>query len=476
MRRFVLMIAVAAATLPLLAHSALAQINGLRVEEDGGEIASVFGGSVTGEIAVEHEQTSGVLSVTFLNNDTSDYVPAAGDSLTWSIADTGIATSQAVGAPSPFTLSVNGVTEGMTTITFTLRNNGVLYTSPAIELHVEEEFEADGLVITDEHGTEIVNVWQGLVTGEIEVEHEQASDSLFVEFLSPDSTKFIPEFAEGFEMRLSVDDELVATVDSLGHFIFRANGIEEGMTELTISVWHIDHIDFSAPPVEIHVEEPFEADGLVISHQGQEIVTVWQGLVTGSIQVPNGGLTGDLTIEFLAPAASPDAASRFVPSAAELFEMQLSGVNGAIATVDSVGHFVMRANGVSLGSTSVVIEVFHIEHTDFTSQPIPIEVLDPSATDAGLVSVLPTSVELSRAAPNPVRVGTTIRFALPREMPVDVGVFDVTGRRIATLQSGVVEAGVHALNWQPTAVPSGVYFVRLATPEALETRKVVVAR
>lgn len=464
------------AALMLLATPTFAQINGLRVTEDGSLVASATGAAVSGEIAVEHEQTSGTLAVTFVNSNLTDYVPAPGDSLVWSIADPSVATSQGIGSPQPFTMSVNGVEEGMTTITYSLRNNGLIYTAPAIELHVEEEFEVDGLIISDSMGNELVHVWQGLVTGEIEIEHEQTTDSLTIEFLAPDSTKFVPEAMEGFAAVYTVADEGVATVDSLGHFAFQANGIEEGMTTFTIGVFHIDHVDFVSPAIELHVEEEFEADGLIISHQGTEIVTLWQGFLTGSIQVPNGGSTMDLTIEFLEPAASPEVATRFVPEAAENFSMQLSGNNVAVATVDSTGHFVFTVDGQSLGSTSVVVAVAHEGHVDFSSLPVPITVLDPGATDAGSLVAIPKSLELSGAFPNPVRWRTSFQYGIPQDGFAEVVVFDVVGRRVDTLLSGNLEAGTYRVDWDSSRVPAGVYFVKLNAAGEQQSRKVIVRR
>jgi hypothetical protein len=345
---------IAAVLLATTAQPALSQVNGLRVEEDGEEIAAVFGAVVTGEIAVGHEETSGTLEVIFVNEDTSDYVPAPDDSLTWLIADTMIATSDPIGAPNPFTFSVTGVEGGMTTITFTLRNDGVVYTSPAVELHVEEHVEADGLVITH-RGVEIVNVWQGFVTGGVNVPNGGSTDSLFIEMLAPDSAKFVPELALGFEMRLM-------------------------------------------------------------------------------------------------------------------------NVNGAVATVDSLEHFVFRANGVSLGATSVEIGVFHIDHVDFLSPPIPIDVLDPGVTGTGLAGALPARLELSGAFPNPAGSGTTVRFALPADSRVDVSVFDVRGRRVATLVREILPAGFHAAEWRAGSTTPGVYFVRLWTSQGQRAAKVVVSR
>jgi hypothetical protein len=81
---------------------------------------------------------------------------------------------------------------------------------------------------------------------------------------------------------------------------------------------------------------------------------------------------------------------------------------------------------------------------------------------------------------------TRIRFAAPMAAPglaatdLDVGVFDVTGRRVATLARGAAEAkaGTVSLEWRPSShgAHPGLYFVRLHAPSARVRveRKVVV--
>ncbi|NNE43880.1 MAG: hypothetical protein HKN12_06710 [Gemmatimonadetes bacterium] len=83
--------------------------------------------------------------------------------------------------------------------------------------------------------------------------------------------------------------------------------------------------------------------------------------------------------------------------------------------------------------------------------------------------------------PNPFRASTQIRFRVPRESAVRLTVHDPAGRRVATLIDGRRSAGEHGALWDGRddagrAVASGIYFLRLASPEARETRKVVLAR
>ena len=63
---------------------------------------------------------------------------------------------------------------------------------------------------------------------------------------------------------------------------------------------------------------------------------------------------------------------------------------------------------------------------------------------------LPTEFAFFPARPNPFSGATTLRFDLPRASAVRFEVFDVQGRRVATLANETRLAGHHTLGWDGT--------------------------
>lgn len=74
----------------------------------------------------------------------------------------------------------------------------------------------------------------------------------------------------------------------------------------------------------------------------------------------------------------------------------------------------------------------------------------------------PTVFALDQNYPNPFNPTTRIGYALPVPARVDLGVFDLLGRRVAVLADGDMEAGFHNADLDGASLAAGVYFIRLS--------------
>jgi hypothetical protein len=105
-------------------------------------------------------------------------------------------------------------------------------------------------------------------------------------------------------------------------------------------------------------------------------------------------------------------------------------------------------------------------------------VLEEVNTD---VPELPADYTLAANYPNPFNPATTIEFALPTAERVELLVFAVDGRQIATLVAEQLPAGHHAVTWngrnqQGEAVASGIYFYRLQAGRFSQTQKMTLLK
>jgi hypothetical protein len=97
------------------------------------------------------------------------------------------------------------------------------------------------------------------------------------------------------------------------------------------------------------------------------------------------------------------------------------------------------------------------------------------------VSSIPHKFGLSQNYPNPFNAQTTIEFSLGTPGEVDLSVYDLLGRKIVNLQSGLMPAGQHSLVWNGmnksgTVVASGIYFYRLESPEGNRTMRMLLLK
>lgn len=98
------------------------------------------------------------------------------------------------------------------------------------------------------------------------------------------------------------------------------------------------------------------------------------------------------------------------------------------------------------------------------------------------VNVIPPASSPQREAmlagnfPNPFTATTTIRFSLQHPGFVKMEVFDVLGRRVRTLVSGERAAGVHDVQFSADDLAPGVYYYRLASGDAVESRQMILLK
>ena len=83
---------------------------------------------------------------------------------------------------------------------------------------------------------------------------------------------------------------------------------------------------------------------------------------------------------------------------------------------------------------------------------------------------------LYAAYPNPSREVINFVFSLPDDGRVELSVYDLSGRRLATLVSSDLAAGRHEVSWSCVDVESGVYLYRLETEAGSITQRLVVSR
>jgi parallel beta-helix repeat protein len=89
---------------------------------------------------------------------------------------------------------------------------------------------------------------------------------------------------------------------------------------------------------------------------------------------------------------------------------------------------------------------------------------------------LPERFALSQNHPNPFNPSTAISYSLPEHSIISLSIYNLLGRRVATIFEGVQQAGEHSVTWDASAFPSGVYFARLEAGGHSESVKMVLLK
>jgi hypothetical protein len=114
----------------------------------------------------------------------------------------------------------------------------------------------------------------------------------------------------------------------------------------------------------------------------------------------------------------------------------------------------------------------HVSHLALDALTVELAYDPQSVADAGA---------LAGVSPNPFHDVTRIRWDLARPGTVDLAVYGVDGRRLATLARGALDRGPHEIAWlgrdgAGRPLPSGVYWARLTTGGEKRTRMLILQR
>lgn len=100
---------------------------------------------------------------------------------------------------------------------------------------------------------------------------------------------------------------------------------------------------------------------------------------------------------------------------------------------------------------------------------VPVAINDPSLN-------IPNTYSLAQNYPNPFNPSTSISFALPVTGNVELKVYDLLGKEVATLVNGSLTAGTHSVPFDASSLSSGVYIYKITAGEFTDSKKMVLIK
>ena len=92
------------------------------------------------------------------------------------------------------------------------------------------------------------------------------------------------------------------------------------------------------------------------------------------------------------------------------------------------------------------------------------------------VSTAPSVFALEQNYPNPFNPSTTIRFSIAAESPVQLSVFNLIGQEVARPLDERKPAGVYAVQFDASSLPTGTYVYRLRAGDNTMARTMTLVR
>ncbi|HET9886672.1 MAG TPA: FlgD immunoglobulin-like domain containing protein [bacterium] len=187
------------------------------------------------------------------------------------------------------------------------------------------------------------------------------------------------------------------------------------------------------------------------------------------------------------PASTTIAPAQFLNSQAiefgETADVEiLSPLQGTILPAQNTSVHLQAIGGALIGTFPATLLITSNDPTRSISTilPFPLRVHVTDPTGAPWMPTIPVAA-LHPGVPNPFRSQTQIRFDLPQDTSLRLCIYDVEGRLVRTLASGMESAGSRSVVWDGRddagrEVAAGVFFSKLEAKGKVLVQKSILLR
>jgi hypothetical protein len=209
---------------------------------------------------------------------------------------------------------------------------------------------------------------------------------------------------------------------------------------------------------------------------------VSEGRGTAAIAMSTAGARFDLTVEGL---TGPVTAAHFHEAPAGFSGAPVRTITGDFAGNTARGVWLPtdpeRLTPDLLFALATEGVYLNVHTLSYAAGEIRGQIVEPKIdTGVGIERIegleTPGRFRLHESYPNPFNPSTTIGFSLSTAGHTTLQVFDVLGRRIATLTDGPLGAGDYRVRFDATGQPSGVYVYVLRSGANREARTMTLLR
>ncbi|MCD6277289.1 T9SS type A sorting domain-containing protein, partial [candidate division WOR-3 bacterium] len=77
---------------------------------------------------------------------------------------------------------------------------------------------------------------------------------------------------------------------------------------------------------------------------------------------------------------------------------------------------------------------------------------------------------------NPFTGIAQIRYSVPKDMNVNIAIYNLLGQKVATLVNGNKKAGYYTVTWDGSKLSAGIYFIKLKAGSFKQTEKIILMK
>lgn len=213
-------------------------------------------------------------------------------------------------------------------------------------------------------------------------------------------------------------------------------------------------------------------DNATTSGGGGNPVSMHVASITpGTENAGQGNKRGKVTVLIQDDQGNPVDAAQVDGTFTGDFNETVSGVTDASGSVDLV------TSGMVKGSVVFNFCVDDVQHATLSYSPgdnvVTCNGLSKSVAGS---EVLPDVFSLSQNYPNPFNPSTTITYTVAETRQVNLTIYDVLGKAVATLVNRYQQPGQYSIRFDARNLPSGVYLYRLTAGDFVENRKLLLMK
>ena len=190
--------------------------------------------------------------------------------------------------------------------------------------------------------------------------------------------------------------------------------------------------------------------------------TIFVGAIRGGTVAASAVRAGGVFEQHSIYVESPDGSTSHATPVLAAYATNLAAANPAWGAVRLKQELMALASDETL------------PHSDGGTRVV--KVIRPGIVPTAIEVEIPVTLALSQNYPNPFNPSTNVTYTLDRPGPVEMSVYDLTGRIVSTLVDGIQPAGLHEVRFDADGLPAGTYLYRLRADGRTITRTMTLVR